>query len=189
MTAEKLRSENYPNILEDPVAFVHRVEELRLNKDPADQSAFKESMLDQWTKINLEISKTPYQDITRPNGRSRGLARIVTFSDLSSLTQWDTNEDALVNRTVEFLYASPSSLSPDNKNRHTIRISFISDPRPNRGLDKVFIEDQFLGVNPESKPFVKLSRLVINISPFTIVSADNTSWNFLFPPQSQGLQP
>ncbi len=175
MTAEKLGPENSPNILKDPVGFVDRVKALSSNNDPGDRSAFKEWLLDQWTEIYLKISTTPYQNIVRSNGRSGGLQRSVRLSDSSSLTQWDTDEED-PGSGIEFLH----------KNHDTIRILFITSPRTNRDLDKVLIENASLGVNPEGNPPVEHSRFVIKVSPFTIIRADDSVWDFLFPPQHQG---
>ena len=166
MTTEIQRPENQPNILEDPIVFVSRVNDVRLNNNPQETKEFKSWLLAQWVQIDSRISQIDFELIIRPyNQRPKGIARNLRVSDRIHLSEWDLNEEVFGGPRVELSYGSFLTLSPDNKGEHMTRMGFISESKAKRDLIDVFIEDRSIDVDSEGKPFVKRKGFAIKVSP------------------------
>ena len=160
MTTERQRPEIRPNILENPVHFVSRVSDVRLNNTPKEIEDFKSWLLDQWAQIDSRISQKDFELIIRPyNGRPRGFARNLRVSDKIHLTERDGSPG------VELRYGRWLRLSPDNKGEHMMRMQFTAESKAKRDLVDVFIEDQSVDVDSEGKPFAKRKGFKIKVSP------------------------
>lgn len=166
MLTERLISKNQPDILEDPVAFIGKVNDARVNNNPQETEDFKSWLLDQWTQIDSRISQTDFELVIRPyNQRPRGTARNVTLSDKIHLSEWSLNEEVFGGPRVELRYREFLLLSPENKGEHRARIEFKTESKAKRNLTNVFVEDRSVDVDSEGKPFTKRKGFAIKISP------------------------
>lgn len=168
MVAEKLGPKNYPDILDNPLAFIDQVKDISSNNDLKAQSEFKEWLLDQWTKIDSQISQASYERVLRPyNNRLKSITKTVKISDKVSLSESLLSEEAFGGPRVE-IYSGDNSLgilSPENKGKHQARMSFRADSKATRNLTTVFIENTSVDLDSEGKAFLKRIGFEIKVSP------------------------
>lgn len=158
--------ESFPNILEYPIPFIERAEQLRIETDPDLQATFKQWLLEQWDQINHLISARPFDVAIRPHGSKPGrTARTYLVPNGIFIIEFlPLTDDEITGSRVDLKRVSgPLGLKPEWIGNYRFHATFRVNRQ--RELRYVLMDYSVVGANQKSEPFLRESGFHIAMTP------------------------